>query len=87
MERQKGFTPVSEQLELELDDERALIPWEGRSPRGLTKVGLGLFLRQEPPKKHARIRCDSSQLELFVRQEGPPQYEGAPLLLPLLTRR
>ena len=59
-------------------------PWEGRQPRGLTKVALGLYLRREP-QKSVRDLLWPAQLELFpeaIRTE-PPLYEGAPPLEPL----
>jgi len=66
------------QLELDLFPGE---PWNGRSPRGLTRVGLGLFLRREPQKD----ACDGiaeGQLEMFPAAiRGSRQYAGAPLLL------
>ena len=38
------------QLELELNDSRLNVLWEGRSPRELTRVRMGLFLSQEAQK-------------------------------------
>ena len=78
------LSPNSEQLELDLDDVRVRVPWEGRSPRGLTR-GANLFIFEtQGDQKHARSRV-SAQLDLFqVTNEGPPVYRGAPLLLPLL---
>ena len=58
------------------------LPWGGRSPRSLTKGAIALFLRREP-QKDERFFVDENQGDLFGRPErGPPQYEGAPLLLP-----
>ncbi len=59
------------------------VPWNGRSPRGLTRVGLGLYLRPEPPVRE--VFFDPEQLELWPVdrppvKKGPFVYEGAPLL-------
>ena len=73
----------SDQFELDLFPG---VPWGGRSPRGLTRVGSGLFLRPEPPS-HA-VYVDAAQLELWPSPVRPPrgkrprQAAGASLLLP-----
>jgi len=75
---------VLAQLELDLDDVRQRIPWEGRSPRGLTRVNMELFLSRGAQKA---VRCDlgPGQLSLFPEaKKGSRIYSGAPLLLPLL---
>ncbi len=64
-------------------------PWGGRSPRGLTRVALGLILNPEVLRERERF-FDPAQLELWpagtaYESEGPPVYRGAPLLLELLT--
>ncbi len=75
--------PDGEQLELALEDRRVKVPWEGRSPRGLTRVALGFIFDPRGKKKHKRNR-DPSQMEMFGGpSKGPPRYGGAPLLLPL----
>ncbi len=72
----------SEQLDL-FEGEVARLPWRGRSPRDLTRVGLGLFLRREP-QKDDRFFVDPNQVEMFpVAMRKPPEYQGAPLLRPL----
>ncbi len=78
-----GITHDGDQYELDLYPG---VPWDGRSARALTKVGKGLFLRQEPPGRE--VYRDATQLDFFalarqaVRIEGLPQkYEGAPSLL------
>jgi len=58
------------------------LPWEGRSPRALTRVGLGLFLRHKPPKSVGDF-VDPAQCDIFMtRQKKAPEfvYSGAPLL-------
>ena len=62
------------------------VPWDGRSPRGLTGEGKGLYLRPEPYLHEVRT-MDPEQLELWpvevpTLKEKPPRfvYEGAPLL-------
>ncbi len=58
----------SEQLLLELDDERVRIPWGGRSPRELTKCGK-LFILSELPTG-GLIQIDPKQFTLFL--QGSP---------------
>ncbi len=75
--------PDCVQLILELDDVRLRIPWEGRSPRVLTRVARSLIFKAGAVKKDDRNR-DPTQLDLFlVPDKGPFVYEGAPLLLEL----
>ena len=64
------------------------VPWEGKSPRALTRVNMSLFLRREP-QKDDRFAVDPNQYDLFrAAIKGRPQYGGAPSLLPLpLVRR
>jgi len=59
-------------------------PWGGRSPRGLTRVGLGLILQPWAEKSVSEIDC--AQLDMFAMKEASPLYRGAPLLIPLLER-
>ena len=78
----------SRQLQLKLD--WGLEPWEGRRPRALTKVGLGLFLRQKPPRHE--VFFDPEQLDLWftdrpTQRDGPFVYKGAPLLAGCMRRR
>ncbi len=59
------------------------VPWDGQSPRALTRGGLALFLRPEPPSHE--VFFDPEQLELWPVErppmnKGPFVYEGAPLL-------
>jgi len=70
----------SSQLELGLNDARAVIPWSGRSPRELTRVGLGLFLKRE--RQEVTRLADARQCEMFIEHQAR-RYSGAPLLLPL----
>ena len=79
------FPRVSEdgpmQLELDLWPGE---PWGGRSPRGLTRVGLGLIFK--PQGVRARVTfCDSTQLQLWPLMETrrKQQSRTAPTLLPL----
>ncbi len=51
---------VSDQLRLELFKG---VPWDGKSPRVLTKGGKALFLRQKPPSHEVFV--DPEQLELW----------------------
>ena len=82
-----GILRDGDQFELDLFPG---VPWGGRSPRGLTRVQISLFLRQEPPP-HAVPEVDPRQLELWRdkgKGRGKKRQElvfapGAPSLLPL----
>ena len=78
------------QLVLELVPMKELrIPWEGRSPRDLTRVGLsGIFKAQAAKNTGGDDR--TGQLELWpeLAEEGPAVvYRGAPLLRALPRRQ
>jgi len=74
---------VGDQLELELGLPSVQIPWGGQSPRSLTRVQRGLFLKRER-RKDDRFFADPNQLGLFPEaKRGRRRYGGAPLLLPL----
>ncbi len=76
-----------EQLQLfEGEDERlAALPWGGRSPRALTRVGLGLILKAQAKKSVSDFVRDPRQLDFWLAEEKAPRvYRGAPLLLPLM---
>ncbi len=72
-----------EQLSLDLHDKRATIPWEGRSPRGLTKAANALFLNREGQKKRERSREEPICPECGQSVKGGAPYRGAPLLIPI----
>jgi len=73
-------------MQLELDLGLVDLPWGGRSPRSLTRSAKALFLKRER-QKDDRFFVDPDQLDLFREAKaGPPQYEGAPSLLPLPPR-
>jgi len=69
----------SEQLDLwqaELD----ALPWQGQSPRALTKARIAVFLRREP-QKDDRFFVDPNQIDLWLpAKKAPRKYRGAPLL-------
>ncbi len=74
------------QLSLLLGDVEVSVPWEGRSPRLLTKASKALFLRREPQKDDCFF-VDPDQYDLFLAAiMGRPRYGGAPSLLPLPRR-
>jgi len=77
-------------MEAQLDlwaREVARLPWNGQSPRSLTRVNKSLFLRREPQKDDCFF-VDPDQYDLFrAAIPGRPQYGGAPTLLPLRPRR
>ena len=59
------------------------LPWQGQSPRALTRVAKALFLRPEP-QKDDRFFADPDQTDLFhAAKKGPRASLGAPTLLPL----
>ncbi len=59
------------------------VPWEGRSPRALTRVALGLILKTRGEKSVSEV-IDPEQYDLFDAERAPPGlWEGAPTLLPL----
>jgi len=73
---------TSVQLDL-FEDEVAVLPWRGQSPRVLTRGAKLLFLRRKP-QKDERFFVGPDQLDLFhAAIRGPHVYSGAPSLLPL----
>ena len=69
----------SGQLELPLVWARNM-PWQGASPRLLTRGAKGLFLRRKP-QKDDRFFVDPDQFDLFrAAIKGRRRYGGAPLL-------
>jgi len=75
----------STQLDL-WEDEVAAMPWRGQSPRGLTRAAKALFLSHKA-QKDERFFVDPEQMDLFrAAKKRPPQYGGAPLLVPLDRR-
>ncbi len=75
-----GSIPDSDQFALALGDEVVVVPWGGRSPRGLTRAALSLFSRQEPPKSVSEF-VDPEQGDLF--KKAVSRTRGAAPLLPL----
>ncbi len=56
-------------------------PWEGRSPRALTR-GYGRFTLKAQAQKSMRDSADPDQYDLWLpAKEAPWVYQGAPLLL------
>ncbi len=79
---------VGDQLELPLKMRVSSVastrePWGGRSPRDLTRVGLGIILKPRGQKSISDLL--SAQLDLFdvADEDAPSLWEGAPTLLPL----
>ena len=69
-------------LQLDLFEDVENAPWNGRSPRALTRVGLGFILQPRGEKSTSDFVC-GDQLSLFTRitpKKAPWLYEGAPLL-------
>ena len=76
---------ISTQLDF-WQEELEASPWQGQSPRALTRGSKVLFLRREPQKAD-RFFVDPDQYDLFrAVRKGPHQYDGAPSLLPLPGR-
>ncbi len=71
------------QLELDLEDARVVLPWNGRSPRALTRCSMSPIFKAQAAKARA-VFTDPAQCELWRHdQKSPPVlYRGAPLLLP-----
>ena len=62
------------------------LPWQGQSPRDLTKARKALFLEQAR-QKDDRLVVDPNQLDLWPSAKKAPRiYRGAPLLLDLEGR-
>jgi len=67
-------------------EELDALPWQGRSPRALTRASKALFFRREPQKDDSFF-VDPNQGGLFhVAIKGLRMYSGAPSLLPLPRR-
>ncbi len=75
--------PTGVQLELSLGDVRLKIPWEGRSPRDLTRSAMALYSSHGAEKSVSDFDR-FGQLEIWpAGKKAGPQYLGAPLLLSL----
>ena len=64
-------------------------PWQGRSPRGLTRVHLGVILKPEAEKSVSDLVLDPCQYDLFpaaIKDLPPHIWGGSPSLLPLKGR-
>ena len=88
MRTSSGILRDGDQFELDLFPG---VPWRGHSPRGLTRVRSGLFLRPEPACHE--VQTDSTQLDFWpggskaTKRKRPPPAEGASLLLLLKSGR
>ncbi len=82
------YSRVSDQLVLELMDEvkggsSKREPWNGRSPRDLTRVALGIILKPRAVKSMSDfVDPDQLMLDLWPNK-APSLWDGAPSLLPL----
>ena len=81
--------PVGDQLILEgfedflVGDHRE--PWEGRSPRALTKGHGMVILKAQAKKSMSDFVRDENQFDLWLpMKKCASVYVGAPLLIPLL---
>ncbi len=74
-------------LQLDLFRDASRVPWEGRSPRSLTRVAKALFLSHKAQKRE-RFFVDPYQIDLFgAGSERLPRVSGgAPSLVPLPRR-
>ena len=68
-------------IQLDLLEDVVALPWNGRSPRSLTRAAKASFLRREP-QKDERFFVDPEQYDMFRRRKrkAPPLRGGAPLL-------
>ncbi len=78
-----------DQLELDLFPE---VPWNGYSPRDLTRSRKVLSLRQGPPPPRGDAGADPRQLELWpieghMERRAAPRSGAAPLVLGLKRTR
>ena len=77
--------PLGDQLSL---FEGGLIfpgtPWDGRSPRALTRAWCGFIFKPRGAKSVSDFTIDLAQVDMFPEDfESPRVYSGAPSLLPL----
>ncbi len=57
------------------------VPWEGRSPRELTRVGMSSIFQSREKECMSEL-ISPGQCELWpIVKEGPPVRRGAPLLV------
>ena len=70
------------QLRLMLGDRRKAVPWNGRSPRDLTRIQIELSSQRERAGDDVPV-SDPFQLSLFEEvaiEKRYPTYGGAPCL-------
>ena len=74
----------SEQLVLEgilSQCAKIRIPWDGRSPRDLTRVRFSPIFKAQAEKSVSDFVSDENQFDLWLPMEKAPWiYQGAPLL-------
>ncbi len=83
-----GSSRIGEQLELwsSRDMGEIVVPWEGRSPRELTRVVMSGIFKAQAGKSMSDF-VSSVQCDLWLAaKKGPPVYRGAPLLVELPRR-
>ena len=81
-----GVPRIGDQLELRLPGlvDLSREPWEGRSPRGLTRVALSTIFKAQAEKSTGDFVRDENQYDLWLPvKKAPRKYRGAPLLLAL----
>ena len=67
--------------QLDLFQDNLVLPWNGRSPRSLTRGRKALFLQRER-QKNERFFVDTDQVILWTATKRAPwKYQGAPLLM------
>ncbi len=82
------MSPDCEQLVFEGEEWLALgvglgLPWEGRSPRALTRGSKWAIFKQQGVKSMGDF-VDPEQYDLWRRiKKAPRGYRGAPLLVPI----
>ena len=67
-------------VQLDLFVDVCALPWQGRSPRDLTRCAQSFIFKAQAAKGRPPPR-DPAQLEIFPRADNAPWiYQGAPLL-------
>ena len=82
-----GKASVMAWVQLDLFEDVVALPWNGKSPRALTRAAKALFFKRER-QKDERFFVDVDQFDLIRAAKKRPRRisAGAPSLLPLPRR-
>jgi len=70
------------QVELALADTHVRVPWEGQSPRALTRGYERFILKAQAKESMSEFGRNEDQFDLWATMEERPWvYSGAPLLV------